>query len=226
MTADQGAQDQDASSTDETRSPNQTGAARILIWLKAPLHMGITAAIVFVIAVAAYFLITRQSSPPRHHHETNSVQAKGPVAHLPDRLSFRIAAGWKVITYKDGGSDILLTHTNPRGLLSVNYTAGNLVSVKAALLADVPRFLGPDASALRTIHVIATNRSIFDQLAQVGFDFLSSSGNVLTHNGEAIELLSTQTGQRVLITFIPPNLATLKALTPGVNEMIFSLAEN
>ena len=55
MTADPGAQAQGAPSTDEAQPPHQTWAARILTWLKAPLHMGISAAIVFVIAVAAYF---------------------------------------------------------------------------------------------------------------------------------------------------------------------------
>lgn len=188
--------------------------------------MGISAAVVFALAVAAYFLLTQKSPTPVRRHPTHIAQAKGRVVDLPQGLDFTLAPGWKVTTDAQGHGNILLTHTDPSALLSVNYTAGNLVSVSAALRADVPRFLGPDASALRAIHVIATNRDMFDQLAEAGFDFLSSSGKVLSYNGEAIELLRTQTGQRVLMTFIPPNLATLKALTPGVDSMIFSLAEN
>jgi hypothetical protein len=180
-------------------------------------------AVVLLMVAGAYFAATAGKNP---HPPVRPTPGPSPVTiRLAGGARFTLQPGWSVQTESSDHANVLLRHSSPNALISVDVTQGSINDPVVALRADVMRVLGRDASGLRTVHTFATNRAFFDQAAQAGFDFLSPTGKVLTTNGELVELIDTESGYRALFVFTPPDLAALKELTHGVAEMTLSLAQ-
>jgi hypothetical protein len=194
-------------------------------WLKTPVRQGIAGALLLVVAVGVYFAVRAVASPgpsPAQKPRPTSVATR-PIK-LAEGAQFTPQPGWTVSNENSDHTNILLEHSNPNGIFSISVTQGTTDNPETALQQDMPQMLGADYTGIRNIKVFATNHGFFDEGATAGFTFLTASGQAASVNGEAVELVSTLTGKRALVVFIPPSLAALKALTHSVAEMTFSLA--